>query len=191
MKNTCVLLSFVLFVFSLSSHAAESMAHNARRDMGVEYSCDDSKCSAWFVSEGVRKPLVQSIKTQDIFVKWLSADLVDVYWSCGSPCQMHIYAGVHGISRLFDSTLAVDPQRECALHPTESGLGVSAIFSKSRKPFFEVKYNDHKYNFNTQSADVSSGIVATYLDNGTFRLKYDDSNDNAVTRSIRSRCSVK
>jgi len=64
----------------------------------IEHACSEQGCSAWVDGANGKTPIVDNAHTTDISVQWLSNDLADVHFSCGSPCTAHFFYGKRQVS---------------------------------------------------------------------------------------------
>ncbi|TDR73802.1 hypothetical protein [Paludibacterium purpuratum] len=182
---------FCLCFFSAAVLAADEVAHHASPDQStvIEHSCGEQGCSAWVAGTSGKTMIVDEAHTQDIAVQWLNNDLADVHFSCGSPCTAHFFYDRHrGVSRPIGDVMAVDTKRLCALRPTQEGLEVVPMYGPKGPRFWQVRYNDPKYAFDTGSVVVFAGIEARFQADGGLSLNYTDRNGRRAKRLVQPKC---
>lgn len=182
-------INFALLIALLSSHTV--LADNIkspRGDSSILYTCNDNNCSAWAVDNDSKVLIFKNVPTNTISAKWLSADLAQVGFSCGSPCSVSFfYSKKHGVSQPRQDVIAVDTKGLCLLSPSQDGIFVSNIFDDSKK-IWSVKYNDKNFQFYTQSAVIFSTINGKFDSNGNLKISYIDASGKDSTRTIASPC---
>ena len=108
---------------------------------------------------------------KDVTVKWLSADLGQITWPCGTGCLAMRFMNSHGVvSRWSYKPVAVDIARQLLAEASDdevNSIDIAAIFRTAKDPVKVVKLPN--------ASNTASGIPVTnakFLPNGKLFVHY-------------------
>jgi len=187
--------SFALLALlaSNSSDAESLKIQSPSQNESVSYNCSQSTCSAWIDRHSDRLFFFKNLPINAVTARWISSDIAQVSFSCGSPCSVSFfYKESKGISKDIHDILAISIPNECALIPTDDGIATIYLFDKNQdRTLWHARYNDRKFDFNTQSATPFSTIKAKFNADNTLELNYQNSNNSLISRKIKNPCIIK
>lgn len=188
-----ITVAILMFATSFFSIADSQKVQSPSQDESVSYHCSQSTCSAWIDRHSDRLFFFKDIPINAVTAKWISSDIAQVSFSCGSPCSVSFfYKKSKGISKDIHDILAVNIPNECALIPTDDGIATIYLFGKNQdRTLWHARYNDRKFDFNTQSATPFSTIKAKFNADNTLELNYQNNNNSLINRKIKNPCTIK
>lgn len=162
-------LPFFIYVFFCSSVIArqEHLFYLPDKLSYVFWKCKDDICNIFLKRKDTKDVLILK-KTPFPTIKVLDDNLIELFFSCGSPCNYTIFLNIkNDISKPFNFVVAVDAKRQIVVAATRTNqLVIYNIFDKQQRPIFTIEKNW------SPTATLFSAIIEAKFVNNDLYIKY-------------------